>query len=304
MPSNNLRQAEHPEGAELIPNPKGTAPGLSMSIEGVLVFAVPGVPAEMESMITSYVLPALERARGQKQVLVSRLLRTWGSSESAVSERLDDLYQRSANPSVAYLASAGEIKVRLTAQAESEVAAAELLAPLEDEVRRRLGSAVFGVGDQTVEHVVLAECESRGWTLGTVESATGGLLASRLTGVPGASKVFRGSVVPYAADVKEDLADVSGDTIDRFGVVSEEVALEMAEGGAKALGVDVVVTVTGSAGPDELEQPAGTMIFAVQTPKDRRSRTLRLPGDRERVRTYGTTAGLHLLRLGIQGEWW
>ncbi|MFQ5966738.1 MAG: competence/damage-inducible protein A [Acidimicrobiia bacterium] len=304
MPSNNLRQAEYPRGASRLPNPKGTAPGLSMMVDDTLVFAVPGVPAEMDQMLAEYVLPKLWDFRGESEALVSRLLRTWGASESAVSEMLDDLYQRSANPSVAYLASAGEIKVRLTAQAGTPEAAAELLAPLEHEVRERLGSSVFALDDETVEEVVLRECKARGWTLGTVESATAGLVAARLTQVPGASEVFKGSVIAYSADLKESLVGVSSDVIARFGVVSEEVAREMAEGAAKALEADVVLAVTGSAGPDELEQPAGTMVFAVGTPEDLRSRTIRLPGDRERVRTYGATAGIHLVRLAVQGLWW
>jgi nicotinamide-nucleotide amidase len=215
-----------------------------------------------------------------------------------------DLYSASANPTLAFLASGGEIKLRLTARSADRDTALEAIRPLEDEVRRRLGSLIFGADDDTVERLVLAACGDRGWSLGTAESATGGMVASALTGVPGSSKVFRGSVVAYARDAKEELLGVPGTLIDEHGLVSEETALAMASGAADRLGADVAVAVTGSAGPESLEQPAGTMVFAVQTPEGARARRLSLPGDRERVRTYSVTTALHLLRLGVAGEWW
>ncbi len=301
MPETNLRQAEHPQGAELLPNPKGTAPGLRLRYGQCWVFAVPGVPEEMALMLDEQVLPfLLEQAGGERGVLVSRVLRTWGESESRVAALLGDLYDDSENPTVAFLASSGEIKVRLTARAADRAAAGALIAPVEQEVRRRLGPRVFGADDQTVEAVLLGMLQERGWSLATAESATGGMVAARITSVPGASDVFRGSVVAYAADVKEELlgVDVTG------GVVSEETALAMAAGAADGLGADVVIAVTGSAGPDPQEREVGTMVIAVHTPADARARTLRLPGDRERVRTYATTSALHLARLAVAGEWW
>ncbi len=301
MPDTNLRQAEHPEGAELLPNPKGTAPGLRLRYGQCWVFAVPGVPEEMQLMLDEKVLPfLLEQSGEDRGVLVSRLLRTWGESESRVAALLGDLYDESENPTVAFLASAGEIKVRLTARAADPEAAEALIAPVEDEVRRRLGPRVFGADDETVESVLLGLLRQRGWSLATAESATGGMVAARITSVPGASDVFVGSVVAYAPDVKEELlgADVAG------GVVSEEVALAMARGASDRLDADVVVAVTGSAGPDPQEREVGTMIVAVQTPEGARARALRLPGDRERVRTYATTSALHLARLAVAGEWW
>jgi nicotinamide-nucleotide amidase len=142
--------------------------------------------------------------------------------------------------------------------------------------------------------------EENGWTVAFAESATGGLVASRFTGVPGVSKVFRGAIVPYAADVKDTLLGV--DTAE--GVVTEDVALELADGVRDRFGADVGVGVTGSAGPEPLERDVGTLIVAVVTPAGRGVRTLRFPGDRERVRTYGATATLHLARLAVSGRWW
>lgn len=305
MPASNLKQAEYPEGAEMIRNPKGTAPGLRMQIGDAWVFAVPGVPAEMLPMVELDVIPfLLEAAGGNAGVVVSRVIRTWGESESRTGEILADLFETSRNPTLAFLASSGEIKVRLTAKAADAGAAAALIAPVEAEVRRRMGPRVFGADDETIERVVLRLLEERRWTVGTAESATAGMVAARLTSVPGASAVFRGSVVTYASDLKESLLGVDHGMLEGEGVVSSATALAMAEGAAHALGVDVAVAVTGSAGPEALEQPAGTMVVAVRTPEDARARTMRMPGDRERVRTYTTTAALHLLRLALAGTWW
>lgn len=301
MPESNLRQADHPEGAELLLNPKGTAPGLALLHEGVWLFAVPGVPQEMEWLLRTEILPRLRRRSGVSEVLVSRVIRSWGLAEARVGEVLGDLYE-STNPSVAFLASSGEIKVRITAKAADEAAASALIAPVEREVRSRLGTAVFGADDDTIETVVLGALAARGWTIGTAESATGGLVAARITSVPGASERFRGSVVPYATDLKHRLLGVDEETLEE--VVSEETALAMARGARDLLDVDVAVAVTGSAGPDPQERPVGTMIVAVVTPEDARARTLRLPGDRERVRTYASTAALQLCRLAVTGTWW
>lgn len=305
MPDSNLRQAEYPDGAELIANPKGTAPGLRFEIDGTWVFALPGVPAEMIPMLESEVLPSLQRrAGGDDAVVVSRLLRTWGESESKIGELLDDLFEESQNPTVAFLASAGEIKVRLTAKAESEAAARALIAPVERIVRERLSARVFGADDDIIETVLLRMLEERGWTLATAESATGGLIASRITSIPGASRVFRGGVVAYSTEVKRNQLGVPATTIDQHGVVSEPVAIAMANGVAAALGADVAVSVTGSAGPDPQDQRVGTVVVAVRTPGEVRAQTLRMPGDRERVRTYTTTAALHLTRLALEGASW
>lgn len=303
MPESNLRQAEYPEGSEQINNPKGTAPAIALQHEGRWIFAVPGVPAEMHNLVENEILPRLRDAAGVEHVVMSRLIRTWGNSESQVAELLDDLYQASSNPSMAFLASAAEIKVRITAKAASVTEAESLIAPYEEEVRKRLGASVFGVDDQTIENVILSLLEDRGWTVATAESATAGLVAARLTSVPGASRVFRGGAITYATDTKQDLLDVPGEVLAE-GVVSEATALFMAEGAAQRFGADVAVSVTGSAGPDPQERAVGTMIIGVHTPEGSGARVMRLPGDRERIRTYGATAALHLLRLGIVGEWW
>jgi nicotinamide-nucleotide amidase len=304
MPESNLRQAEYPDGGVQLPNIKGTAPGIALQHEGTWIFALPGVPQEMIALLDEEVVPRLRRVAGGPAVVKSRLLRSWGMSESQVAELLDDLFQASSNPSVAFLASSGEIKVRITAKADTEAEAAAMIMPVEDEVGRRLGARVFGRDGETIEAVVLRMLEERSWRLATAESATGGLIAARITSVPGASRVFLGSVVAYATELKRRLLEVPDQTLAEAGVVSEETAMAMAEGAARLLGAEVAVSVTGSAGPDEQEQPAGTMVIGVHTPEDTAARTFRLPGDRERIRTYAGTAALQLVRLAVEGSWW
>jgi nicotinamide-nucleotide amidase len=305
MPESNLRQAEYPQGASFIANPKGTAPGLRMRIGNAWVIALPGVPQEMLPMLEDEVVPFLkEQAGGGTGVLVSRVLRVWGEGESRVAEALGDLFHASVNPTVAFLASGGEVKVRLTARAGSSDEAWTLLGPLESEVRSRLGKLVFAVDGEIIGDLVLAACRRRGWSLGTAESATGGLVSAEITSVPGASDVFVGAVVAYSPATKARLLGVPPALMEEQGVVSEATALAMAEGGAGHLGADVVVAVTGSAGPSDGGAPVGTMIVAVRTPEGSRARTFRMPGDRERARTYTATAALHCVRLALSGEWW
>ncbi len=303
MPESNLRQLWYPEGGALIPNPKGTAPAVHLEHDGRSVFLLPGVPEEMTALLTTEVMPRLRAKAGVATVLESRVLRSWGIAEAAVGETLDDLFEAASNPSLAFLASGGEIKIRITAKAADRADARRLIEPVEAEVRRRLGSAIFGADDVTIERVLADLLGSKGWTVGTAESATAGMVASRLASISGASEVFRGSVVAYAPDLKGSLLEVGSDVL-AGGVVTEGVAAAMAEGARRTLGVDVAISTTGSAGPDPLEREVGTMVVGIAVPGETRARTLRLPGDRERVRVYGSTAALHLARLGVAGAWW
>jgi len=302
MPESNLQQAEYPAGAELLENPKGTAPAIRMESKGTLIYAIPGVPAEVEALLDLHVIPGIS-ARADSRVVLNRVLRTYGESESRLGELLEDVYD-DGNPSMAFLATASEIKIRLTAKASTRDEAEALVAPMEAAVRERLGSLIFGTDEQTIESIIMDLAAEKGWTLATAESATGGMVAARITSIPGASAFFRGSVVAYHEDVKRGVLGVSSDLIREHGVVSEPVAIAMADGAAEALGADVAVSVTGSAGPDPQERQVGTMVIAVHTPEKTLARTMSLPGDRERVRTYTTTGALHLARLAMTGKWW
>ena len=220
MPESNLRQAEYPEGAELLPEPEGHRARAALEHDGTLLFALPGVPEEMSLLMADHVLPRLREAAGIDRVIVSRVIRTWGRGEASVGELLDDVYRSSTNPSIAFLASAGEIKVRITAGAPTIGEARSLIEPVEQLVCERLGSSVFGFDDDTIETVLLRLLGERSWTLGSAESATGGLIAARITAVPGSSAVFRGSVVAYDVGVKQALLGVDDEAV-AAGVVSE-----------------------------------------------------------------------------------
>jgi len=308
MPENNLRQAMVPERASIIPQTRGTAPGLICPVTidtpsgpvKRVVYAVPGVPHEMREMFERAILPDLQQRSGERWTIASRTLRTWGESESGLNERLDDIIHdldEVGNPTLAFLASGWEgLKVRLTGRAPDADAASALLAPWEQRIREVLGNQVFGVDSDTMESVVLGQLRDRGWSLGLAESVTGGLVAGRLTGVPGASDVFRGAVVSYASEVKFDLLGVS-----EGPVVTEEAAIEMAEGARKALQSDVGLALTGVAGPSEQDgMRPGTLFAAVVLPEgepDRiRSVHVTMPGDRDMMRQLSVISALDLLR--------
>jgi nicotinamide-nucleotide amidase len=298
MPENNLRQADIPEGGAAIPNPLGTAPGLVCPVaDGKIVYAVPGVPYEMQEMITAQVLPDLLARSGAASTIVSRSLKTWGTSESALAEmvahRLDAL-DATGNPTIAFLARGIEgLVVRITAKGDSEAAARALVDAEEKELRAILGDLVFGVDDETMESAVLERLRGRGWSLGVAESLTGGFIGARIVNVPGASDVFRGTIGAYATDVKRDVLGVRAQP-----VVSEEAAREMAEGAQRVLGADVGIAVTGVAGPTEQDGVAvGTVCFGIALPgRPVESVSTRLPGDRERIRQFATISVLNLLR--------
>jgi competence/damage-inducible protein CinA-like protein len=300
MAANNLRQALVPVGATVIPQTRGTAPGLicPVTVDGrdKVVYAVPGVPHEMRDMVERAVLPDLHRRSGTVSAIVSRTLRTWGESESGLNERLQpviDELETDGNPTLAFLASGWEgIKVRLTAKAETADLARELTEPAERRIRDILGDQVFGTDDDTMESVVLDALRARGWSLGLAESVTGGLVSGRITNVPGASEVFRGAVVSYASEVKFDLLHVP-----EGPVVSEDAALAMAEGARRTLGCDVALALTGVAGPTEQDgMPVGTLCVGIVHPDGAVTRTFRLPGQRDQMRQMSVITALDLLR--------
>ncbi len=299
MPRNNLRQADVPEGATIIPQRLGTAPGLVCPVGEKVVFAVPGVPFEMKEMVERVVLPELRRRSGETSVIRSRTLRTWGFGESRLAEilapRLEALEAVGAGvPTMAFLASGIEgIKVRLTVKAPDEAAALDALDAEEAQVRALTGPAVFGVDDETMEHAIGELLVGAGLRLAVAESFTGGLIASRVVAVPGASRWFAGGVVAYATEVKHRLLEVpAGD------VVSELAAAAMAEGVRRLLGADVGLATTGVAGPEPQEgKPPGTAFAGIALPGEAgTARALELVGGRARVREIGTITALDALR--------
>jgi nicotinamide-nucleotide amidase len=304
MPSNNLRQADVPVGGDAIPNPIGTAPGLRCEIAqghggAKVVYAVPGVPYEMQQMISDHVLPDLLERSGERSVIVSRSLKTWGTSESGLAEMIADRVDAQGNPTIAFLARGIEgLVVRITAKAPTQAEAEALIDGEEAELRPIIGELVFAVDDATMESVVLGACRERAWSLGVAESLTGGLVGARLASVPGASRTFRGSIASYATDVKRSVLGVTADS-----VVSHDAAVQMADGARELLGCDVALSLTGVAGPDEQDgQPVGTVWFGIAIPgRPTEAVSGRLPGDRERVRQFASITGLNLLRLRLAG---
>jgi nicotinamide-nucleotide amidase len=296
MPENNLRQADVPVGATVIEQRTGTAPGLVCPVGDKVVYAVPGVPYEMREMLERAVLPDLAARSGQRQVIVSRVLRTWGESESRVAELLDPRLQaldETGNPTIAFLASGIEgIKVRLTARGDDEEAAAALLDAEEAQVRALLGELVFSGEDLPMEAEVGRLLEARGWTLAIAESLTGGLASSRVVNVPGSSEWFKGGVVAYDSQVKFDVLGVP-----EGPVVTDTAARAMADGVRKLLGTEVGLATTGVAGPAEQEgKPPGTVFVAAAVGDQADARELRLPGDRDRVRQLSVISAMDLLR--------
>jgi nicotinamide-nucleotide amidase len=302
MPANNLRQADIPVGAEAIPNPIGTAPGVRAEIAGDdgrkrVIYAVPGVPYEMQQMVTDHVLPDLLEVSGERAVIVSRSLKTWGTSESGLAEMIARRVDAQQNPTIAFLARGIEgLYVRLTAKAATKEAAASLIEAEEHELRAILGDLIFGVDDETMEHAVIQRCCDRGWTLGVAESVTGGLVGARLADPPGASEVYRGSIVSYATDVKRSVLGVTAEN-----VISRECAEQMADGARRVLGSDVGIAITGVAGPAAQEgQPVGTVWFGLSVPgAPTEAVEAHLPGDRIRVRQFATISLLNLVRLRL-----
>jgi nicotinamide-nucleotide amidase len=302
IPENNYRQADIPVGAEPIPNPIGTAPGIKAAFTPAdgrerVVYAVPGVPYEMQQMVRDHVLPDLLARSGEQSVIRSRSLKTWGTSESGLAEMIAHRVDAQSNPTIAFLARGIEgLYVRMTAKAATEAEAQALLDAEDAELRSILGEMIFAVDDETMESAVLDQCRARGWTLGVAESLTGGLIGARLTNVAGASDVFRGSISSYATDVKRSVLGVTAEAI-----ISGECAQQMAEGAQRVLGADVGIGITGVAGPAEQEgHPVGTVWYAIAVPgHETEAVSARLPFDRERIRQFSTITVLNLLRLRL-----
>jgi nicotinamide-nucleotide amidase len=303
MSDNNLRQALVPAGAAVIAQTRGTAPGLVCPVGEKVIYAVPGVPHEMKDMFERAILPDLLARSGERAVIKSRVLRTWGESESRLNERLDgiiDELDRIGNPTLAFLASGWEgIKVRLTVKAPDSASAVRTLDAWDRRVRAEIGDIVFGTDDDTMESVVLALLEQRGWTFGVAESVTGGLVGGRLTNVAGSSRVFRGGVISYASDVKFGVLGVTPGP-----VVSEGAAAEMAAGARRVLGCDVALALTGVAGPDEQDgRPAGTLCVAAVFPDGSAvTTTAMLPGVRDQMRQMSVITALDFLRKQLLGS--
>lgn len=302
MPDNNRQQAELPEGCVVFDNPVGTAPGCAFEADGVHVLMLPGPPHEMVTMLRRCAEPYL---RGlSREIIVSHDIMTFGLGESYVDQLLHEKMAHMENPSLATYAKPCEVRLRATAKAETAQQAEEMLSPVVDEVKALLGPYVYGVDVTGLEAVCSALLLERGLTLATAESCTGGLVARRITALPGASRVYRGGVVSYWTEVKAAVLGVPQEILDAHGAVSEETARAMAEGARRITGADIAVSVTGVAGPDPDERgnPVGLVFIGLATPEGtfcRRTESGRRT--RDRIQDLSANHALDMVRRYLTG---
>ena len=303
MTDNNLQQAMLPEGCTILENDWGTAPGCAFEAEGVHVIMLPGPPSECRPMFQYRAKPYLLSL--SEGVIASHTIKFFGIGESSLEARLRDRMNAMSNPTLAPYAKEGECELRVTAKAATDGEAQALLRPTVEQVRALFGDKVYGVDVPSLEYVVIQALKTKDLTLGVAESCTGGLIAKRLTDVPGASAAFKGGIVSYTNEVKENLLGVPPHILERYGAVSKEVAAAMAEGARRALGCDIALSATGVAGPDKDDwgNEVGTMFVAISTFKGTHVRPLHLGirPMRERLRTQTASHAFDLARRYLSG---
>ena len=302
MPPQNAQQAMLPVGCTVFDNPVGTAPGCAFEEGGVHVLMLPGPPHECEYMFRNRAVPYL---RGLSEgVIVSHELKIFGLGESHVESLLREKMTAMDNPTLAPYAKRNECLLRATAKAGDEAAAEAMLAPVMAQVRELLGDYIYGIDVPNLETVVLRDLGARGLTLSAAESCTGGLVAERITALPGASRVFRGGVVSYTNEVKAQVLGVPRELLEEAGAVSEPVAVAMAEGCRRVTGSDLAVSVTGVAGPDPDDRghEVGTVYIALASPEGTVCHLVNCGGrrERDRVRHYAANYALDLVRRKLE----
>ena len=302
MPECNLQQAYLPEGCAVFHNPVGTAPGCCFEDGGITVMLLPGVPYECRYMTEHSVLPYLRRRAGQ--VYLSRDIRTFGLTEPQVQELLDDLIEAGSNPSAAPYALTGEVAVRVTARGADEADCEKKMQPLLWEIRSRLGDYIYGEDLAGLEEAAVRLLTDKHLTCAAAESCTGGLIAKRLTDVPGASAVFLGGVVSYTNGVKADVLGVAPSLLEKYGAVSRPVAKAMAEGARRITGADLAVSVTGVAGPDRDDRgnEVGTVYIGLAAPEGTAVQLFALGQGRGYIRTLAAHHALDLIRRYAAGD--
>ncbi|MEJ7701481.1 MAG: competence/damage-inducible protein A [Pyrinomonadaceae bacterium] len=297
MPEINKRQAFIIENADILPNPNGSAPGMFVEIDNKYLILLPGPPRELKPMFENFVLPKLKQTVGEIYVK-RKVLRVTGMGESAVDELIAPIYTLYKNPQTSTLFNRSEIEIQLTAQGKSESEANQLLEELADKIVEKLGSAVFAVNGELMEEVIGQLLIENGKTLAVAESCTGGLMAQRLTEIPGASKFFIEGVIAYANAAKIRSLNVAPDLIEIFGAVSAEVAEAMAKGLLERAGTDFAISITGIAGPNGAteDKPVGLVFIGYASKAEVKSIKLNLPGDRHLIRWRASQAALDFLR--------
>ena len=310
LTDNNYKQAMIPEGATVLDNPNGTAPGVIIpykaakkkSADEKYMILMPGPPGEMKPMFTDKVRPFLEKL--SPGIIYSVTVKETGVGESQAEDMIRDLIDTQTNPTIATYAKTGEVHMRVSAMAENKKEAKKLISPVVKELKKRFGKYIFTTDESvSMEEAVIKRLKKKEYTLTCVESCTGGMLSARLINVPGASEVYKSGFVTYANKAKHKFLGVSKKTLKKFGAVSEECAYEMAFGAAKAAGADVAVSITGIAGPDggTPEKPVGTVYIGLYVRGEASVRRYNFSGNRTKIRENTVAAALRML-LGVDSQ--
>lgn len=302
MAQNNLKQAMLPKDCVIFPNDNGTAPGMAIEKDGVHILVLPGPPRELKPMFQNCAVPYLMQF--SDRIIVSHNIRTFGIGESSMAEMVNDLFD-ARNPTVAPYAKDGEALLRVTAMAMTKEDAESLCEPIIEEIKNRLDAYVYGVDYNCIEETVVAMLKEHHLKVATAESCTGGLIAKRITDVPGASEVFECGIISYANEIKHKVLGVSEDDLNKYGAVSEPVAKQMAQGALKVSGADIAVSVTGIAGPDSdsTDKPVGLVYIGLADKENvwvREIRTSRR--DRSYNRYVSASNALNMIRLYIDNK--
>lgn len=302
MAQNNLKQAMLPKDCVIFPNDNGTAPGMAIEKDGVHILVLPGPPRELKPMFQNCAVPYLMQF--SDRIIVSHNIRTFGIGESSMAERVNDLFD-AQNPTVAPYAKDGEALLRVTAMAKTKEDAESLCEPIIEEIKKRLDVYVYGVDYNCIEEAVVGMLKEHHLKVATAESCTGGLIAKRITDVPGASEVFECGIISYANGIKHKVLGVSEDDLNKYGAVSEPVAKQMAQGALKVSGADIAVSVTGIAGPDSdsTGKPVGLVYIGLADKENvwvREIRTSRR--DRSYNRYVSASNALDMIRLYIDNK--
>lgn len=297
---NNWKQAQVPEGAMVIDNYNGTAPGLILQKDGKTAILLPGPPNELKPMFERDIRPFLNRL--EPEGIYSKMVKICGFGESKVESMITDILESQTNPTIAPYAKTGEVHLRITAKAINEETADEMMEPMMEELYRRFGSQIFTTEEAvTLEETVVELLKEKGKTVTTAESCTGGLVAGRLLNVPGASSIYMEGYITYSNEAKEKLLGVSHVTLEQYGAVSKETACEMAEGAAKAAGADLAISVTGIAGPDggTKEKPVGLVYVGCYADGEARAYEFHFTGNRAKNRESTVAKALTILREAL-----
>lgn len=296
LKGNNKKQAYFPEGAIILANECGTAPGAIIEENNKIMIILPGPPREMETMFTKYVVPYLQKKTDN--IIVSKTLRIFGMGESFMAEKVGHLITEGKNPTVAPYAKNVDVTLRITAKGKKEVECEKLIKPIEEEIKNILGENVYGEGEVTLEHVVAEMLCNRNLTISTAESCTGGMIAEKLISYPGISKAYLEGMVTYSNEAKIKRLGVKKETLDKYGAVSEQTAREMVEGISRESGSNIAIVTTGIAGPSggTEEKPVGLVYIGLYIAGVSKVRKFNFQGDRDKIRVRTTMNALDWLR--------